>query len=285
MPPESLAVVYWVDGALLACGALFCLAWIFGYVRRNGLADPLAAARLPREGPSPPVAIAVFFGFFLVLMSGLPLRLTGGPLTESPLAPGSHEWFRAHTAFGATQIVFILLAWRCLPREPRITAPGRWLAGLTLLALACTLVANVQARASKITLENLAPSMAQPQHDVLLALESPAWGVSGVVMLVIAAVVYVPMFEEAMYRGVLLTSLWSVTGRAWLANVFTAVFFGIMHWQQPYAVLPLIGFGLVLGFVRLRTGSLLACIVLHALFNARTMTLALLFPDLIRSGY
>jgi membrane protease YdiL (CAAX protease family) len=39
--------------------------------------------------------------------------------------------------------------------------------------------------------------------------------------------------------------------------------------------------GVVLGYLRLRCGSLWPCIVLHALFNARTMIAALLAPELL----
>ena len=40
---------------------------------------------------------------------------------------------------------------------------------------------------------------------------------------------------------------------------------------QPHVVLPLAVLGVLLGVLYLRTGSLLGPIVLHALFNAKTL--------------
>ncbi len=44
---------------------------------------------------------------------------------------------------------------------------------------------------------------------------------------------------------------------------------------------PLVTMGVVLGYVRLRCGTLWPCVVMHALFNARTMAFALLAPELL----
>jgi membrane protease YdiL (CAAX protease family) len=43
--------------------------------------------------------------------------------------------------------------------------------------------------------------------------------------------------------------------------------------------------GVILGYVRVRYRSLTACILIHALFNGRTMLFAWLNPELVRSGW
>ena len=43
--------------------------------------------------------------------------------------------------------------------------------------------------------------------------------------------------------------------------------------------------GVILGYVRLRYRSLPACILVHALFNARTMVFALLNSEMVRSNW
>jgi membrane protease YdiL (CAAX protease family) len=43
--------------------------------------------------------------------------------------------------------------------------------------------------------------------------------------------------------------------------------------------------GVILGYVRVRYRSLPACILIHALFNARTMVLVLLNPEMVRSNW
>ncbi len=83
-----------------------------------------------------------------------------------------------------------------------------------------------------------------------------------------------PVIEEWLYRGVVQQGLIGHLGRA--GGVFaTACLFGLAHFQPGHsaaaslatfvAVLPL---GIVLGVVRIATGSLLGAILLHAGYNA-----------------
>ena len=46
------------------------------------------------------------------------------------------------------------------------------------------------------------------------------------------------------------------------------------HLAQPHVVAPLIVLGLILGYVYERTGSLVAPITMHLLFNLKTMIFA-----------
>jgi membrane protease YdiL (CAAX protease family) len=71
--------------------------------------------------------------------------------------------------------------------------------------------------------------------------------------------------------------------RAWPAIVLSSLAFGAVH-AQPQDVAPLVTMGVVLGFLRLRCNSLWPCIVLHMLFNARTMITAVLAPELLTEG-
>ena len=50
------------------------------------------------------------------------------------------------------------------------------------------------------------------------------------------------------------------------------------------AALPLMTLGVLLAYVRVRFRSLTACVVAHAVFNARTMAFALLNPEMIRAA-
>lgn len=79
-----------------------------------------------------------------------------------------------------------------------------------------------------------------------------------------------PIFEEVMYRGVGFTLLERFgTGTA---VVGTAVLFGLAHGYL--LVLPVfIVFGLAVGWLRSRTGSLYPCILVHGVFNAGAVIL------------
>ncbi|MEM7261032.1 MAG: CPBP family intramembrane glutamic endopeptidase [Planctomycetota bacterium] len=82
-----------------------------------------------------------------------------------------------------------------------------------------------------------------------------------------AAIVVAPLFEEMLFRGVLLKALID-GGLPPVASVLlTGAFFSLIHGSIA-ASIPLFLFGCVLGVVYLRTKTLWAPIVLHATFNA-----------------
>jgi ABC-2 type transport system permease protein len=64
----------------------------------------------------------------------------------------------------------------------------------------------------------------------------------------------------------------------WPAIVATSAIFALMHGgiAQPHAIPALFTLSLALGWVYERTGRLTAPIVMHALFNAANLGLALL---------
>lgn len=84
----------------------------------------------------------------------------------------------------------------------------------------------------------------------------------------VQAAVLAPLAEEFLYRGVLMTSLlkgFGVVG----AIVLSSAIFASMHLPlEPQAFLPLFFLGMGLAYVAYRTRSLVAPIVMHALFNA-----------------
>jgi len=114
--------------------------------------------------------------------------------------------------------------------------------------------------------------LATRQHSVIQTLlnDSPRWW--GVGVLWVGAVVIAPLAEEAFFRGILQTTVSKVIGGRWLAVFCSAIAFGAGHAVgQPQAVPALIVLGILLGAVYERTGSLVAPILLHGLFNLKTM--------------
>lgn len=59
----------------------------------------------------------------------------------------------------------------------------------------------------------------------------------------------------------------------WPAIVITSILFGLAHFSQGPAPISLFYLSLGLGYLYQRTGSLIACIVMHMMLNAITMTL------------
>ena len=80
-----------------------------------------------------------------------------------------------------------------------------------------------------------------------------------------AAVTFIgPAVEELIFRGLGFTLLAGYGNR--VAIISTGFLFGI--WHGLLIALPVLAaFGILLGWLRARTGSVYPCIVLHAIFN------------------
>lgn len=95
-----------------------------------------------------------------------------------------------------------------------------------------------------------------------------------ILLVTLAAVVVAPVAEEFFFRRVLqgwLEKVWAAP-QAILAS---AVLFGLAHLGHGLGWIPLVGFGVVAGYLARLTGSILPGIVLHALFNAASLALVL----------
>lgn len=93
------------------------------------------------------------------------------------------------------------------------------------------------------------------------------------------AVVAAPVYEELFFRGILQPALARAGRSPWVGIVLTGLLFGAFHHAVPDTMLPLALFGVVLGFVAAKSGSLIPAILLHAVFNARTVAAVLLAPS------
>ena len=78
--------------------------------------------------------------------------------------------------------------------------------------------------------------------------------------------VLAPMLEEVLFRGAIQGCLMRFYGRPWPAIITAALVFGIIHWN-PVQIVYASLFGIVLGWIYYRTGSLLYVIVGHVLNN------------------
>lgn len=87
-------------------------------------------------------------------------------------------------------------------------------------------------------------------------------------LLATTAVLLAPLFEEMVFRGVLLPVLVRSLGRGW--GVFlSGLVFAVAHLSIG-ELPPLLVLGLGLGLMRLSSGRLLPCVVMHACWNGAT---------------
>jgi uncharacterized protein len=111
------------------------------------------------------------------------------------------------------------------------------------------------------------------QHQQLLSDLEENLDAATVVLFFLGAVVFAPIVEELLFRGVLLRALLRKFSPA-TAIVASSVVFALVHYVGDPNTLPflpaLAGLGAVLAVVTLRTGDLSTAIWIHAGFNLTT---------------
>ena len=112
-----------------------------------------------------------------------------------------------------------------------------------------------------------------PEAKNWLILPDGPLGVASAVLLI---AVLAPICEELLFRGWIFTALrwrYGFASALWV----TAVLFALAHWEKTYlyalAILPM---GLLLGYLRERTGSTRATILFHTLYNSAGLAVSFL---------
>lgn len=172
----------------------------------------------------------------------------------------------------ALMLGIALLISRGLPRRETfgLVAPPSWkralgLVALSLVAIYALSIAVVQAL-SLVTDEN--PTCEQ-------GLAPTEWDGSraGAFAAFFVAVVFLgPFVEETIYRGLGFTLL--APFGTWTAILATGVLFGLAH-GLLVALPALVAFGIVVGWLRSRTGSIYPTVLAHAAFNGIALVAAL----------
>ncbi len=87
-----------------------------------------------------------------------------------------------------------------------------------------------------------------------------------------------PIVEEVVFRGAILRRLLDIDGHPWVAIIGSALIFGAIHGNMAQFYHAFFT-GLLLGWIYLRTGSILPGIIIHWVNNSIVYGLYILFPD------
>ena len=79
--------------------------------------------------------------------------------------------------------------------------------------------------------------------------------------------IFCPILEEIGVRGILLGGLLKSRYRPWLAILVTALIFALLHGVGVHFVVSLV-FGIILGWLYWRTGSVILCMIIHVVNNS-----------------
>ncbi|MEB3184951.1 MAG: CPBP family intramembrane glutamic endopeptidase [Cyanobacteriota bacterium] len=108
------------------------------------------------------------------------------------------------------------------------------------------------------------PSGSNPLLELVLSTGDPM----ALAALAFTATVLAPLFEETLFRGVLLPVLGQRWSPGW-SVVVSALTFGLAHLSLG-ELTPLVVLGLALGWLRLRSGRLAPCVLMHGFWNGLT---------------
>ncbi len=272
-------------------GALTVVVLLVQLFRRGRWRDPLAEHGWTHAGPHllhAGAAVLLYVIVARILIAGLKTTFDAHAMLNKP---GSLDWHALQSADATARLlacalmVVILAARRPFAGEgsDRVGITGTLWVGL-VAALVVIPLCTVQLQMDQVAWKWLEPDAVPPIHPAMQALHDSEWDWRGPVQLFIVVLAVAPAAEELFFRGVLLGAIWTATRRTWVAVGLSALLFGLMHIGQPQTVLPLVTMGVVLGYVRVRYRSLTACVLAHSLFNARTMVMLYLAPELLTDG-
>jgi membrane protease YdiL (CAAX protease family) len=96
-------------------------------------------------------------------------------------------------------------------------------------------------------------------------------------MAFMGALLIAPVAEELLFRGILQSyarklfpiNRWLL--HRWGSLIAVGILFGAMHGTTPHHIPALAVFGMILGYLYERTGSLTLPILVHILFNAKSL--------------
>lgn len=141
-----------------------------------------------------------------------------------------------------------------------------------IVVAACTGVA-LQFPLSEVAnlVELVAPVSLEQKRAIAELLSADT--VTQALKLALSVVIAAPVCEELLFRGVLLRGMHRAHGSA-MAVGLSAAYFGLAHAGLITSVLPAALAGLVLGWLTLRTGSIVPAIAMHAAINAVPVVLS-----------
>ncbi|MGP1347520.1 MAG: lysostaphin resistance A-like protein [Phycisphaerales bacterium] len=191
----------------------------------------------------------------------------------------------ASTGIGIAAMLALILLWPTARQ-----AIGRFSDSPRTTILACLLILPLVHAVGTITVLTWTLINGSPPpliaHNTLATLMASERTLGWWAMIA-AVIIAAPIFEELLYRGLLL----SATDRAlaatsssprnahlrWAAITIAAIAFALVHAGiAAWTAMPsLIALAIALGWLRIRTGGIIAPIIVHAAFNAMNLALAL----------
>jgi uncharacterized protein len=242
----------------------------------------IVAPSVPWEGETIwQVMVLWFTAFFGISLALIPLLARLLKLTVSSVSPLTQASFAllTYSLLMATGLTIIYVSIRPFVAQPAAWLPikvaGHWFWwGLAGYFSALPLVVVVSLVNQRL-LQNHGGG--NPILEIILGSHDRL--TIGILWFMVA--VLAPVFEETLFRGFFLTSLTRYFP-TWSAIALSGSLFAIAHLNAA-DILPLTVLGMVLGYIYLRSGNLLASMLLHGIWNSASF-LGLLLLSSSQSG-
>jgi membrane protease YdiL (CAAX protease family) len=254
------------------------------------LTEPLRGAPEAATAPPPPApqrwgfwatsawGLAMFAALYaaqIVIALGVIIWLAIDPASSPDIhALMSHAIMVSATTLGCVPVTLLAIALAVrLARVPFADYLALKPVGMKalLLALACTLGYG--------TVTSVVGYLAGfPTSPFAIELYRTARDTGTAPLMFLAVAIGAPLNEEFLFRGFLMRG-WAVSRLGAVgAIVLTSAIWAAIHIQYDwFGVSEIFGLGLLLGYVRLRTGTLLVPLMMHAVYGIAAMGLVALF--------
>ncbi len=281
--PQLPSILKWLDLALVAAGGLILLVFLLGWAIR-GCRDPLRGAPIRAN------RLSLVHVWICLVVYILGWSIGGSIGSQTAPAGARQEWVDLRSGIiGATVAqVLVIIAVLMVSRTAflgglRGLGLGRRSISFDILAavagwLVALCVCGLIVLAVELAIARLWPEFTPPTHTVFQMLDDAGTGPLLRALAMLSAGLLAPVGEELLFRGVLQTSLRRALPprhgsrrHRWLAIFVVAVLFGAMHSATPQHVPALVALGVILGFLYERTGSLTVPVLLHILFNGKSL--------------
>jgi membrane protease YdiL (CAAX protease family) len=153
----------------------------------------------------------------------------------------------------------------------RVERAGSWPVSAVVMTLAAIGLCPVVRDVTVEVIQLFDPDHTFDAHPTIRALHDASQPFGVHVALWGGAVVVAPLAEEFFFRGLLQTLLVKMLRSRWVAILVASLAFGLVHFSQPHAVPALVALGFLIGYAYERSGSLVPPVLIHAVFNLKTL--------------
>jgi membrane protease YdiL (CAAX protease family) len=267
---------------VLCCGAALLVVGAVSLTLRKRWADVLRLPELPRNEVEPLdllVALAAMWvlpGLFRLILAG---PSPDDPTTQPTTAPSGTSSTIAVAVFVAQLLTTFILLLITRLRTPRklldgvlsLRRPATRLFQASVAYIAVWPLCTGALYLTVFCIHVFQPDYEPIEHNTIKTLLSGDADRLTILLTVAGAVVMAPIVEEIFFRGLFLPLVNKAVPSRWAAVLLSGIAFGLFHHPLYHAMPALAVFGILLGYLYVRTGSLTLVIFLHSIFNGKTL--------------